>query len=258
MPSLSINATLWLAKGGDHFLPPPMGTPVTRGRGRRHRRRRAFGPTMRGISRLSTGREVHEAGDGLRSARWTPCGPSPLPRHRDAGNLKPGCRRQNFHRPYIVFTAYESTPSMSSRSARPTLPALGATAFAPPRVRWVAIEHGMTPVVARAREALVASADHARSSRRGAVIAVSRTPSTPEAADEDAARRRDSTDSRATQVTRLIDLSRFVRIHRSHVSTWISSSRSAVRRLAQAAVLKKGALIVASRPGVARLKAMTT
>jgi len=215
--------------------------------------------------------EVHEAGDGLAAIRAVNV---LRPHILFLDIVMPGVTglavvEQITHRPYIVFTTAFERYAVTAFE-------IGALdfllkPFGRERVRAAAersraaLEHGMPPVVARAREALAASQPITRVfvRERGRVIAVPLdSVERLEACDDyvalHAGGREHLIHARLQDLETRLDPRRFVRIHRSHVVNLdfvVSIEPHEGSRAA--AVLKSGARIVASRPGAARLRAMT-
>jgi two-component system LytT family response regulator len=217
--------------------------------------------------------EVHEVGDGRAAIRAVD---SLRPQILFLDIVMPGVSglevvEQITHRPYIVFTTAFERYAVTAFE-------IGALdfllkPFGRDRVRAVvergrtAIEHGMPPVVARAREALQTSRPITRLyvRERGRVIAVPLdSVERLEACDDyvalhTATGRQHLIHARLQDLETRLDPRRFVRIHRSHVVNLgfvVAIEPHEGSRVA--AVVKSGARIVASRPGAARLRAITS
>jgi two-component system LytT family response regulator len=217
--------------------------------------------------------EVHEVGDRRAAIRAVD---SLRPQILFLDIVMPGVSglevvEQITHRPYIVFTTAFERYAVTAFE-------IGALdfllkPFGRDRVRAVvergrtAIEHGMPPVVARAREALQTSRPITRLyvRERGRVIAVPLdSVERLEACDDyvalhTATGRQHLIHARLQDLETRLDPRRFVRIHRSHVVNLdfvVAIEPHEGSRVA--AVVKSGARIVASRPGAARLRAITS
>jgi two-component system LytT family response regulator len=213
--------------------------------------------------------EVHDAGDGRSAVRAVD---ALRPDVLFLDIVMPGMSglevlQRITHRPYVVFTTAFERYAVTAFE-------IGALdfllkPFGRERVLAVverarsAIDLGIPPVVARAREALNGSGPIARVfvRERGNVVAVSlEDVERLEACDDYVALhvggRQQLLHTRLQDLEARLDPRRFVRIHRSHVINLdylVSIEPREGSRLT--AVLKSGARVVASRSGVARLKA---
>jgi two-component system LytT family response regulator len=173
------------------------------------------------------------------------------------------------HRPYIVFTTAFERFAVTAFE-------IGALdfllkPFGRERVRAAAergrnaIEHGMPSVVARAREALAAAKPISRMfvRERGRMVAVPlASVERLEACDDYVALHEDGRQhlvhARLQDLEARLEPGRFVRIHRSHVVNLDFVAAIEPHEGSRVTVvLKSGTRIVASRPGTARLKAVT-
>lgn len=213
--------------------------------------------------------DVHDAGDGRSAVRAVD---TLRPDLLFLDIVMPGMTglevlQRITHRPYVVFTTAFERYAVTAFE-------IGALdfllkPFGRERVLAVverarsAIELGMPPVVARAREALTASGPIARVfvRERGKIVAVSlEEVERLEACDDyvalHAGGRQHLLHTRLQDLESRLDPRRFVRIHRSHVINLdflVALEPREGSRLT--AVLRSGARVVASRSGVARLKA---
>ncbi|HSS44087.1 MAG TPA: LytTR family DNA-binding domain-containing protein [Thermoanaerobaculia bacterium] len=216
--------------------------------------------------------EVHEAGDGWAAIRAVD---ALRPQILFLDIVMPGVSglevaEQITHRPYIVFTTAFERYAVTAFE-------IGALdfllkPFGRERVRAAAargraaIEHGMPSVVARAREALTVSRPITRVfvRERGRMVAVPLdSVERLEACDDyvalHAGGRQYLIHARLQDMETRLDPCRFVRIHRSHVVNLdfvVAIEPHGGSRVA--AVLRSGARVLSSRPGAARLKAMTS
>ncbi|MGH9317467.1 MAG: LytR/AlgR family response regulator transcription factor [Thermoanaerobaculia bacterium] len=216
--------------------------------------------------------EVHEAGDGWAAIRAVD---ALRPQILFLDIVMPGVSglevaEQITHRPYIVFTTAFERYAVTAFE-------IGALdfllkPFGRDRVRAAAargraaIEHGMPSVVARAREALTVSRPITRVfvRERGRMVAVPLDGVEHLEACDDyvalhAGGRQYLIHARLQDMETRLDPRRFVRIHRSHVVNLdFVVAIEPHQKSRMAAVLKSGARVVSSRPGAARLKAMTS
>ena len=215
--------------------------------------------------------EIHEAGDGWAAIRTVD---TVRPHILFLDIVMPGVSglevaEQISHRPYIVFTtAYEKYAVTAFE--------IGALdyllkPFGRDRVRAVvergraALEHGLPPVVARAREALAPGRPLTRVfvRERGRMVAVGlEGVERLEACDDyvalHAGGRQHLVHARLQDMEARLEPRRFVRIHRSHVVNLEFLVAIEPHEGSRAvAVLKSGARVPASRSGTARLKELT-
>jgi two-component system LytT family response regulator len=212
--------------------------------------------------------EIHEAGDGDAAIRAVD---AQRPEILFLDIVMPGVSglevvERIAHRPYIVFTTAFDKYAVTAFE-------IGALdfllkPFGRDRVRAAvergraALEHGLPPVVARAREALAGSRPIQRVfvRERGRMIAVDLDGvERLEACDDyvalHAGGRQHLVHARLQDMEARLDPRRFVRIHRSHVINldFVAAIEPEEGSRA-AAVLKSGERVVASRSGTARLK----
>ncbi len=213
--------------------------------------------------------EVHEVGDGRSAVRAVD---TLRPDVLFLDIVMPGVSglevvERVTHRPYVVFTTAFERFAVTAFE-------IGALdfllkPFGRERVVAVverarsAIELGMPPVLARAREALGAPGPITRVfvRERGKVLAVpldgvERLEACDDYVALHAGERQHLIHARLQDLEARLDPGRFVRIHRSHVINLdflVAMEPREGSRLT--AVMKSGARIVASRSGVARLKA---
>jgi two-component system LytT family response regulator len=216
--------------------------------------------------------EVHEAGDGWTAIKTVD---AVKPHILFLDIVMPGVSglevaEQIRHRPYIVFTtAYEKFAVTAFE--------IGALdyllkPFGRDRVAGVverarsAIEHGLPPVVARAREAMSGERPLSRVfvRERGRMVAVALDAvERLEACDDYVALhtggRQYLLHTRLQDLESRLDPARFVRIHRSHVVNLdFVASIEPHEGSRVAAVLKSGARIASSRSGASRLRSRTS
>jgi two-component system, LytTR family, response regulator len=213
--------------------------------------------------------EVHEVGDGRSAIRAVD---ALRPDVLFLDIVMPGVTglevvERITHRPYVVFTtAYEryAVTAFEIGALDFLLKPFGRERVlaAAERARS-AIELGMPPVVARAREAFAVPGPISRVfvRERGKVVAVpldgvERLEACDDYVALHAGARQHLIHARLQDLETRLDPARFVRIHRSHVINLDFLVEIEPREGSRlTAVMKSGARIVASRSGAARLKA---